>query len=282
MPIESKEIFKALGMTEVEKPEDLVPAIEAAGWLKESQIFKDEAINKRVFGRGLASRTTKVVQYLRSKGVELTQEDVDGVDLEKVIELGITRMDELNGSKLKEAQDANKLNIDERVKAAEEAQKKALEKVKEYEGVVKSKASEFENILSEKNKEISGIRLATVKEAASSRLKYLPDLDPLKKIGFLSEMEKNYKVDFEEDGKTPFVVSTKDGQRIKSTQHAGTFLSLDEIYEMEGTKASVISVAQNGGKPAVKTAAPVIQTNQNQQNNSANFGRTVAPGARVQ
>jgi hypothetical protein len=285
MPLETKDIFDALKMQPVETKEDLVKAVEEAGWIQEEQIFKDDKLGERIFGRAFGTSTTNVAKTFRKMGVEITGADLKN-PIEKVVETGLTRLNEAFEKKQSEIENNAKLSNDERIVAAEKARDEYKQKAKELEEVVKTKATEFEGLLKTKEQEVKGIRLSTIKSETQRGLNYLPDLDPYKKKGWLTEMDEKYKIDIEEDG-TSYIVAADSGQRIKSTQHAGTFLTPTEVYQMEAAKAGIINIAPNGGKPVTK-AAPVLAGGKKPEAGApaagSGFagraaGRVVAPGA---
>lgn len=282
MAIEAKDIFSALKLEPVETPEEFIAAIEKAGWIQEEQIFKDDKIGERIFGRAFGTSTTNVAKTFRKMGIEITGAELKN-PIEKVVETGLQKLNDQWEAKKVEIEGNSKLTIDERVKAAEEAKSALSKKVLELEDLVKTKAHEFETQLSEKEKEVKTISLKTRKSEAERKLKFLPELDPYKKKGWLAEMDEKYRIETDTDG-THYPVNAADGSRIRSTQHAGTYLGIDELYEMEAAKAGIITIAPNGGKPApVKTTT--TQTPQTVQtaprSTSPIAGRVVAPAAIV-
>lgn len=278
MALEAKDIFEAFKIEPVETKEDFIKALEAKGYVQKEMIFKDETLKKEIFGRAFGAATTGVVQKFRNiANIELSGKDLEN-PIEKIIETGLTRLNETFEAQKTEIESKTKLSVDERVKQAEEAKKQLSLKVGELEGLVKTKAEEFESLLSQKDQEVKTIRLNTLQSETERSINYLPDLDPLKKKGWLSDMKERYKIQTEEDG-SPYIVQANDGSRVKSTQHAGTFLTPAEVYQMEAAKAGIVNINQNGGKSAQgrsqAPANPVMPKRTEQP------GRIVAPAAIV-
>lgn len=241
---------------------DEFKAEHAEKYVTEQQIFKDEPTRNKYFGRILGSTATNTKKEFEKFGVEL-QGEFDNQP-EKVVAAGLAKLQELHETRKAEDAKMASLTKDEQIQKYEETINQLKAKTTDYEKLVKSKGDEFSKLLAEKDNQIKSIRLNTHKEAAERSIQYLPDLDPYKKKGWLTEMSEKYRIDQEEDG-TPFIVNASDGSRIKSDKHISSFLTPEEVYQTEAVKAGLMTLNPKGGKPApanqfvAKTPAPVVQ-----------------------
>lgn len=263
MALTEKEALDALKFLGIDNTEDMnIDKFKEAvrgKYYTQDEIFSRYAVeNKDTFyGKVFGSAKTGIKKQFEDLGVEFEDGEIKGLMIEDIVKLGntkiLSRVDQIKADIEKQAG----LTIDQRIAEKETELGKYKSKLTDFEKLVKTKATEFEAKENEYKAQIKNGLLGYKKQSVVESLKYLPDLDPYKKKGFLAEMDEKFAVDLDETG-VPIPLDRKTGSRIPSDKTHGTFLSLDELYAIEAAKAGVISVTPQGGKtaPAKQTPAP--------------------------
>jgi hypothetical protein len=253
MALTEKEALDALKFLGIENTEDMnmdkFKEAVRGKYYTGDEIFSRYAVeNKATFnGKVFGSAQTKIKKNFEELGVEFEDGELKDLMLEDMVKLGNTKLLGKVDSIKAEIEKQAGLTIDQRISEKEAELGKYKSKVSDFEKLVKTKATEFETRENELKAQIKNGLLGYKKQSVVESLKYLPDLDPYKKKGFLAEMDERFNVDLDETG-TPIPLDRKTGSRIPSDKTHGTFLSLDELYAIEAAKAGVISVTPQGGK----------------------------------
>lgn len=264
MALTEKEALDALKFLGIDNTEDMTvdkfkEAVRSKYYTGD-EIFTRYAVeHKDTFnGKVFGSAQTKIKKQFEELGVEFEDGELKGLMIEDVVKLGNTKILSKVDSIKAEIEKQAGLTIDQRISEKEAEIGKYKSKLTDYEKLVKQKAIDFETKEKEYQGQLKNAEINFNKKSTIGSLKYLPDLDPYKKKGFLSEMEERFTVDLDENGvAVPF--DRKTNSRIPSDKTHGTFLSLDELYTIEGVKAGVISVTPQGGKTVVKQPASTNQ-----------------------
>lgn len=210
------------------------------------QIFKDEETKNEFFGRAFGSATTATKKIFESMGVEITGDDLKN-PIEKVVQIGLQRVNERFDAEKQELQKTAGLTADEKIKEATETIEKLKLKNKDYENLLSesnSKLTEIENNYKSARK---NDKLQFISSNINNSIKWNPDKDEYSKRGFITMMNEKYKIDLDENDE-PYIVEAQSGSRIKSEGTHSEFLTPQQVYEMEALKSGMAAVNKNAGK----------------------------------
>ena len=205
---------------------------------------------------------TRIKQKAKDLGVELTKDDIEGVD--QTIDL-IDVMAERTSEKLNQYPS----KIEELTGQLEEAKKKGAsakdveeltaklqsyeQKYKDLEDLHNSTVQDFEGYKQQVGEEKKSFIVNTYKQKARESVKLKTKSDWERK-GFLNDVDSKYKIDV--DGDEP-IVRNAEGERVKNPDKAGAFMTYEDVLKKEAKDAGLLDDSPHTGK-TVRTNAPVI------------------------
>jgi len=218
--------------------------------ITEDQIFKDEDIKKRVFGRAFGSATTGIKQTFEAEGIDITGDDLKQ-PIEAVTKLGIQKMKDKWAAERIELEKTAGMTADDKIKEFQSNIEKLTNKNKDYEKLLRQKADEFENLSANQKMELKKFKLSSTSKDITSSIKWSPDKDEFSRKGFLATMNEKYVIDLDEND-APFIVDRATNSRIKAEGSHSTFMTPSDVYQMEAAKSGLSAINKNAGQPANK------------------------------
>lgn len=218
-------------------------------FLTEDQIFKDETVKSKIFGRAFGSATTAIKQNFEKLGIEITGDDLKQ-PIEAVVTLGISKLNENFALQKAELEKTAGLTADEKIKEITDNLAKVQAKNKDYEKLLKDRATEFETLQAQKSAELKQFKLKSVHKDVTSAIPFDPSKDEYSKLGFLTKMGEKYAIDLDENDE-PFIFERATNARIKADGSHSTWMSPADVYKQEATKAGLASINKKAGQPAI-------------------------------
>lgn len=276
MAIESKDILDYLGVdpSKVNSIDDF-KTLHDTDFIKKSNIGADRELHGKIVGARVGTIQTALTKALKSYGVELKAEDLEGKKVEDIIELGLKGYADLSIK----AQDELKAQIgskpSEQLTALQTKYESLERKYNETEGLRKDLQTTLESTKTDYEGKLKGVKLDTLRNQSMGKVKFKQGMTDLEREGFNAIITKKYKTDL--DGDNIFVTDDK-GERIKSTKKAGEFKTFDEVLEEEAAGAKLLAIANNKPNvtPPARTFTAAPQTTGTEQNFNQ---RQVAPAA---
>lgn len=210
-------------------------------YIKRTEVHKDETLVDSVVGKRIGSISTAFKKAVKDMGIELDSSELKDKKIEDYFTVAASKV----SAKMKEFEGKAGQTNDEALKEWQDKYAKLESKANDYKKSWDSTQTEYEGFKAAVEEEKKTGKVKSYQEQAWSAYKWPAGIDELKKEGFVSYINKNYKVQLDEQGE-PFV-SDKDGNRLKSGKQHGAFKSLEEILVEEGTSKQVYAVTQAQG-----------------------------------
>lgn len=244
--MELKEVTDYLGI-EVETLDEFKEKFNSQ-YFTESQVFADKKKLALFTGKTLGSVTENAIKIAKGFGVELKKEDIKDKNIEDVINMSFEGMTGIHNEMLDKLKlDAGKKG-DDKYNALKEDFDKATLKITDLETLNNSTATKLTEAEKNHVNAIVDFKKGFFKKDIFNNLPYSPDVDPLKKTGFITTMNEKYKFDFDEKGE-PFITNME-GNRIENPKQHGTFKSPVDVLKEEGETLGVIAKNAQAGAPA--------------------------------
>jgi len=225
-------------------------------------------------GEKTAKIKQNIIKKAREEGIEFTQKELEEKELEEVHDLIAERKAGKFKTELEAIKSKVGANGDEVVKDLQEKYEKAAKRASEEETLRKQLAGELDNYKQTALNEVKGVKVSYLKADQMSKLKLKPGLSELEKTGFESHIEKNFKFDFDDQGK-PFVADSQ-GNRIRSSKKADEYKSIDEVLTETAATFKILAENPQSGKPVQPPYTPPTQ-GQPPQNFPLDRGRKLNP-----
>lgn len=240
-------------------------------YVKRAEVHKDEALVDSVVGKRVGSISTAFKKAVKDMGIELDAAELKDKKIEDYFSVAASKVT----AKLKEFESKQGQGNDEVVKEWQDKYSKLEAKANDFKKSWESTQTEFEGFKTTVEEEKKTGKVKQYEQQAWSSYKWPSGIDELKKEGFISYINKKYKVQLDETGQ-PYPTDVN-GNRIKSGKTHGAFKELDEILVEEGTVKQVYAVAQQGAAGVAGRVAQMQQQAQQQQQNIT--GRRIHPAA---
>lgn len=241
--IEAKEILAYLGI-EGDDIEAVKTAFDGT-FIKRDAAIKDPDIIDKVVGTKMGSVETNVRKSLKAAGVDLPS-DVKGVDA--TVKFGVDYFSTKLTEASTELEEARKGKPDEAAikKLQTEVEKYKGESAK-YKGDWETLGTEFNTFKESADKEKVGMRLGWEKDKLTSLLPFGQSVNTYTKAGFIGEMDKKYRLEFDDKG--ALIIKDAAGNDIKDPKKSGAVLAPIDVYKMEIEAAKLNDANPAGGKP---------------------------------
>lgn len=246
--MEIKDVNEWLGI-ESEDLEDFKTKFKEK-YFTEEEVLADKAKLGKFTSKTLSGVEANAFKIAKGYGVEVNKDEFKGKKTEEIINALFEAKEGQHQTFVEKMKADSKQGADEKFTKLNEEYEKALSKVSDLETLNQSTASKFDEAEKEWGNKIKTFKKDYFEKDLYSTFNYAPDLDPLKKKGWQSEMREKYRFDFDETD-TAYVTDSE-GKRIENPAKHGTFKSPLEVLKEEGEKAGVISVNPQAGKPAPK------------------------------
>lgn len=252
--MEAKEILDYLGIEAADL--DAFKAAHGSKYLTEQQIHADKKLLGKFTGKTLGGIKGDILNGYRELEVPFTQSEFDEMPLVDVVKTLNQRREE----KFTGIETELKGQIG---KTGEEAIKPYTEKISKYEQSLadekkakKDIADQFETYKAEAAGKIKQTRIDYFKKDLVTSLDYDPlqIKDELKREGWNSHIDKNFKFDFDENDNP--IILDKAGSKIKNPKKADEWLAPKEVLTMEADKLGLIKKNPQGGQPAFRGTPP--------------------------
>lgn len=264
MPIDPKDMLEYLGYSadKFEKIDEFKEDVNKS-WIKKPDF--DSEMGKT---RGIIE--TKARQTAKAFGIELTDDvkKLPAIDmLEKITQIASETYKSKN-------EELTRLSSggDTAVKEWQEKYTKLEKKHNETSDLISSLKSENERILNESNNVIKNFKLTEARESAFSALKFSPDVDDVKKRGFMSIINDEFELDLDESNKA-FIKDKKTGNRLKSDKKAGEWLSIYEVFEKKALDFKMLELKPTQQQKTINTFTVFNSDDNNNNNNNSGGGR---------
>jgi hypothetical protein len=236
---EALELVKFLNL---EEATDLEAAKEK---FQENWIKQEEVSSKIGKLTGTIANVTR--KAFEPFGIVLTDEDFKGQKVEEVIR---NASEKAKSEYEKQREDWEKRasgNGSEALIQEWEKKYKSLErKSNELDSARQDVMSQFENYKQQVATEMKNSKINNSFEKELANLKLDPTVNEYTIRGFKSAVTEKYVIDLEEDG--AFIVKDKKtGERLKSKEKAGSFLSVSDVLLKEATEAGIIQKNPHAG-----------------------------------
>lgn len=219
MALESKEILKALGL-----PEDLEDITKVVSKHNESYLLKSEAhedddVKSKTLGAALGSIDTEAKRLFG-----FSSEDIKGHKTVEILKKGVEKFK----SQITELQGASS---DEIVKKKDKEIETLKGQFEQYKGELEKVVQEKQELEANFTTKLKDYKVKNHLRDSKSKLAFVDKISDVSKRGFDAVIEDKYTFDL--DDKDNFVVRTKDGKKVTNPKQSGTFLSPDEVLNME-------------------------------------------------
>jgi hypothetical protein len=236
---EALELVKFLNL---EEATDLEAAKEK---FQENWIKQEEVSSKIGKLTGTIANVTR--KAFEPFGIVLTDEDFKGQKVEEVIR---NASEKAKSEYEKQREDWEKRasgNGSEALIQEWEKKYKSLErKTNELDSARQDVMSQFEQYKTQVATDIKTSKINNSFEKELANLKLDPTVNEYTIRGFKSAVTEKYAIDLEEDG--AFIVKDKaTGERLKSKEKAGSFLSVSDVLLREATEAGIIQKNPHAG-----------------------------------
>lgn len=279
MPIESKEVLEYLNIDGAEKFEDFRAKFESA-YIKKtpSAIKEDKELYGAIVGKLTGSVRTSFLRDIKKQGVELKDEEIEGLEIEKIIDTGLGKLKTVFSTQIEEVKKNAGKPSQELEQAWTERLTKKDEKIRDLQTLLDTSKQEWQNKEAEFTGQLKNIKLDTRRSDLEREFKWASDADELKKEGFKSVMSKKYKLDLDENGDALEIFNAK-GERIPNPKKNGTFKTPLEVFEEEGIAAKVWATNPVAGRATPRPVMQHIESPAFPQNGRP--GRAVHPAAQA-
>lgn len=201
--------------------------------------FKE--ILPHVAGRVTGSITSALNRALEEVQLELTPQEREGKKAEELVAYAITKLNGRAGekdSKLQQLQQQLEKSKDEATRELTAELDKARRRLQETEQLLTSTKTTLEQQRTEYEGKIKSTRLDYVRtDAHGKAIKWRTGIKPVEQAGFFAHLEKNYKLDLDDQGQ--LVPLTATGERVPSKKTVGAFMTYEEVLEQEGKALGV-------------------------------------------
>ena len=213
--------------------------------------FQENWIKQEEFSSKIGKLTGTIANVTRKAfepfGIVLTDEDFKGQKVEEVIR---NASEKAKSEYEKQREDWEKRasgNGSEALIQEWEKKYKTLErKSNELDSARQDVMSQFEQYKAQVATDIKTSKINNSFEKELANLKLDPSVNEYTIRGFKSAVTEKYAIDLEEDG--AFIVKDKKtGERLKSKEKAGSFLSVSDVLLKEATEAGIIQKNPHAG-----------------------------------
>lgn len=213
--------------------------------------FQENWIKQEEFSSKIGKLTGTIANVTRKAfepfGIVLTDEDFKGQKVEEVIR---NASEKAKSEYEKQREDWEKRasgNGSEALIQEWEKKYKSLErKTNELDSARQDVMSQFEQYKNQVATDIKTSKINNSFERELANLKLDPTVNEYTIRGFKSAVTEKYAIDLEEDG--AFIVKDKKtGERLKSKEKAGSFLSVSDVLLKEATEAGIIQKNPHAG-----------------------------------
>lgn len=239
----------------IKTEDDFKTQFEGKFGIKET-LKKDPSFTAEIFGKRVGSIDSKLKSSAKKMGIEFSKEEIEGKQVEDVIELSFTKIAELNKKAMEDLEKSTKGTVDEQVKTWKEKYQSVESKLKDTEGLLTKTSTEFDNFKKEQVNKSKADTITGFRKSAIAKLEFKQDITPVEKMGFETVLAEKYEFDLDENS-NPFVKDKKTGQRIPSKKQTGTFMTADEILQEELIANKLAKINPNGGQKVNKYANPL-------------------------
>lgn len=236
MPIEAKEIIEYLGA----KPEEIDSVDKLKAHFETKFTPKDNIdpeIKTKIVSGAFHKISNQYVQDMKSIGIELAKEEIEGKKLEDQLKIGIEKFKE-EKSKF-EAFKATTANPSEEYKQLENKFKTLETQYNEVTGKYTGLSSEYETFKSQKENELKDFKKRTkVNDIHKSKVDFADGVPELTKKGYFTTVAELYEPDYDEKTDNVYAVDRSTGKRVPGKK-AGEDKLYEEVLPEVGIKAGV-------------------------------------------
>lgn len=250
--------YLGLEVEKIKTEDDFKSNFESKFGVKD-QLLNDKEFVGKIFGKRVGSIDTAAKSGFKKMGVEFAKEEIEGKQVEDVIELGLNKIAEMNKKAMEDYEKTFKGTADEQVKTWKEKYTQVEAKAKDWESMATKTASEFEGFKKDQATRSKSDMINNFKKSSIGKLEYKQDITPVEKMGFETVLNEKYEIDLDEN-QVPFPKDKKTGERLKSTKTIGQFKNWDEILQEELIANKLAKINPQGGKPAPKYGQAQSQT----------------------
>lgn len=201
--------------------------------------FKE--ILPHVAGRVTGSITSALNRALEEVQLEVTPQEREGKKAEELVAYAITKLNARAGekdSKLQELQAQLAKSKDEATRELTAKLEQEQRRRAEVEQLLGTTKTTLEQQRVDYEAKIKTTRLDYVRtDAHAKAIKWRTGIKPVEQAGFFAHLEKNYKLDLDDQGQ--LVPLTATGERVPSKKVVGAFMTYEEVLEQEGKTLGV-------------------------------------------
>lgn len=251
MPISTEDLLGYLG----DQFKDVADIDDFKGrfgktYFTEKQIHSDKDLLSRFTGRTFGHLTKKIKDYAKELELELEEGTFTDQEPEKAIRA--------IGAKLSERAESQINELKGQIgKGGEEAIKPWQEKVAKYEASLNDERKAKKELAAALEAEklnaantVKTFKVGYAKKDVMTSLGYDATVmkDDLKRKGWESHVNENFRFDFDEHDQ--FIITDKEGNKIKNPKKADEWLAPKDVLAMEADKLGLLPKNPQGGKPA--------------------------------
>jgi hypothetical protein len=242
MAIKQEEALELIKFLNLEEAADLEAAKEK---FQENWIKQEEVSGKIGKLTGTIANVTR--KAFEPFGIVLTDEDFKGQKVEEVIRNASERAKSEFEKQREDWEKRASGNGSEALLQEWEKKYKQLErKTNELDSARQDVMSQFESYKTQVATDIKTSKINSSFEKELGALKLDPSVNEYTIRGFKSAVTDKYAIDLEDDG--AFVVKDKaTGERLKSKEKAGSFLTMSDVLIKEATEAGIIQKNPHAG-----------------------------------
>lgn len=268
MAVKKEDAITYIGYTDAElEAFENIDAFKAdydSKMIRRENALKDKEFKTKVTGELLGSLTTKAKSIAKSFGVEYQPDEIKDQPLEKIIELGYSKITTASTKALEEVNAKIGAKPDKLVQEWEEKYNKLNVSFEDTKKLLDGTKNEFNSYKEKTAAEIKNSKLTFQEEQEFSKIEsmFKPNINEVEKIGFRSAIKAQAKFDFDESGK--MIVTDLEGHLIPNKSKHGEFMKPDEYLKEAGLKLGVIPTNPHS-KPIAKQPIPVTQNGDGHQ-----------------
>lgn len=246
-----KEVSDFLALEGIESVDDFKTKF-GESFIRRDKVMDDEDLKAKFTGRIAGMIETVVRRVTKEKtGVEIAEADIADMKWEEVVDHGLTKSLEAKDAKITELEANSSGDDSAKVKNLQKDLATMTAKHEDEKTLKDDAITKYTDLETSSGDKIKGIQLDTLKKDLSRNLKISDGVDPLKKKGFISEMNEKYKLTLGGDDNDTLVITDTKGDKIKSDKVSGEFLSPAEVYEKESIDAKIYSLSPADPKTPV-------------------------------
>lgn len=207
-------------------------------------------------GKVTGVTATALKRKLKSYGLDLTAEEMKDKPLEQLVELGLEKLSESQGQKLKSLEEQLSQSSDQKSQELSSKLEKLQNKYNDTQALLEQARANYEHEKATWENQLKGQKLDWARAKTHESIKWRPDVKEVEREGFFARLNREYKLELDDQGRLEVLDAT--GKRIPSAKQAHAFKTYEEVLEEQGRALGVWAENPQAGKPVAKGPAYLV------------------------